>query len=229
LRFGYVAGLVLVGAVGAGCDDAPATAPSPLAAEVTSIRLSGRVIDADGAAVPSATVTRRDASGGVAGSATADGNGRYEFALDATSPGSRFAEIALDVEYPGFEAGRYYAFTSGVPEARRDIRLHRVERFTAGDTIALRFTEEDAACDYGGEHLPCRRVRVVTATGLLSAGISSSFCCSFSSTILWNGHDVGSYFGTYTKPGEEIAFVVILLRPPSVEPVLIGTSPDYVE
>jgi hypothetical protein len=132
------------------------------------VQLSGRVVDADGYAVPAATVTARPLNPAAILSTITDSGGNYNFTFEH-APG--FFNVApIYVEKVGYES--VSRFVAGASTDVQVVRVHPITSVAAGEILTLIVTSEDAFCGFDDEWL-CRTVWVTTPTdGTLTAEVT---------------------------------------------------------
>ena len=162
-------------AVGLACNnstDASRTSVSPSPAETSQLfRVYGVVVDADRTPIAGARVSVQAGGQPPALDTVSDAQGAYSLELER----SAFHVIAAGHE--GFEPNELLLTPLG-REMRFDMRLQRVVRINAGESVTLTVVPADQSCGDGDQTWLCRRVRVVApAAGTLKLavpGVSSS-------------------------------------------------------
>ena len=109
--------------------------------------MSGLVVDEDGFPVASAFV------GADRWSTVTDVNGAYGLTLELYQPVATFT-----VSKAQYETSRHGVFLAADRPTVRDLRLHSLQRITAGDSLSISLDWSDPQCTF--ELIPCRRVRV---------------------------------------------------------------------
>jgi hypothetical protein len=146
---------------GVACRRSPA-APSPTQPPVlsqSSVQLTGRVLDGSEQPVPGARVAvSREPR--VPIETISDGAGRYSLSISYPS-----RPIWVHAEKEGFDGSLLSVWVDdSVREATRDLRLYRIVRITAGDSVELSLGPDGPLCgfeDQLGDWTYCRRVRIV--------------------------------------------------------------------
>jgi hypothetical protein len=136
-----------------------------------TFHVSGRVTDEQGGPMIATPVTMRYWLAGRIGVSTArtDGSGTYAVTFTANpwsqtdGPGAARAEIITD----GYDWYYRTVMATG-PELVENFRLHRVRRFSPGESIVVLVTRDEGDC-LGWLYPPCGRARVtVPADGNLT-------------------------------------------------------------
>lgn len=166
---GAVAAMALMVGL-AGCDSAP-TAPSPPPAPTApptgTLRVFGHVRDGADNAVGGARVIVFHLDG--ESETVSDADGAYALSLPL-----RQTTVSVTVEMAGFEPSRTSVFLSlnnATVDVRRDLRLHRIVRVSAGASVELSIRSDDPLCTSVRDEFdwPCRRLRVLSEfAGLLT-------------------------------------------------------------
>ena len=201
-------------------------APTPLP---SSIRVSGRVLDAEAQPVASATVTGVVVDTRATYIVESGPDGRYAFTVDASSLTSRFAELGLIVGRHDLETGRYAVWLGGLAEVRKDLLAHRVARVTVGEQATFRMTPADPVCSFEGEYYPCRRLRVVSpVAGALSVAVAGSLVEGYNAVLMYQDRQDRQFW--LDVPAGETTFDIIALNTQTGRDITIETSergPEY--
>jgi len=152
-------GVGLCALVFVGCDQpvsptrmGSAPSPPPL------ITVSGFVVDGGAQPVSGARIeVYVDAS---PMEAVTDQAGAYRMAFH-----SRDLTHGFNVSRDGYETSTFHIAARGLPEVTRDLRLHRIWRVTAGDSVSVPIDSEDPLC--GLDDYQCRTIRVVQRSGTM--------------------------------------------------------------
>lgn len=181
--------LVVTVLLAAACDGrGPTTPTSPSAPPSTgggprpppqsmAFEMTGVVTDDLGTPVPGAKAGVWLLDYGDLSSAFTDASGGYTVSFsgvpgsnyfpDWDPPGTEHAVAFAFVEASGYQSHLRYLLGT-TPHLVENIRLHRVQRITAGESAALTIAPDDTVCvgdAWPGRGLICRTVRVVAARG----------------------------------------------------------------
>ena len=123
------------------------------------VQVEGHIIDSVGRPVPGATVAALSLETN-APLVTTTSNDEGDYSLSFPTPATLHP---VKVERDGFEPSRHYVALSAesTEVVRRDLRLHKIWRVRAGDTVELTIDLDDPACDDFLDEWWCRTIRVV--------------------------------------------------------------------
>ncbi len=153
------------GAVPATSVSSPSTQPSPpiVPKDAETFHVSGRVTDEQGRPMIATTVTMRYWVAGRIGVSTAltDASGTYAVTFSSNPWGNADGRGAARAEImpEGFDWYYRTVMATG-PDPVENFRLHRIRRFTPGESIEIPVARDEGDC-LGWLYGPCGRARVV--------------------------------------------------------------------
>lgn len=217
-------GALLLVAVVTACDRNPVAPQRVRPVEQVQVsplvHLEGLVVDGVGKPVSGATVTALSLETMFSlAKTTSDDEGAYSFSFPTPAP-----LHPIKVERDGFEPSRHYVDLSAENEGvvRRDLRLHRIWRVRAGESVTLAIDIGDPGCDDFLDSWTCRTIRVVNpGATYVRAWVTDGRAVlkqAGSSGSAWSRVDV------HIAGGEEVVLEVMALRLPLT--VTLYTSYD---
>jgi hypothetical protein len=140
------------------------TAPTPAPVPPAAKRIVGRVLDTSDTPVPGASLTFNTFRGPM--TVMSDAAGSFDVTVDTWISG-----LDVVMEKPGYERSGRWISVGAAGEVVHDLRLHRIVRVAAGDSLRLSIRPDDPTCGFDFEFL-CRTVRITAASaGRLTAQV----------------------------------------------------------
>jgi len=149
--------------------------PSP----VEQLTMTGVVVDDDGGAIPSATLTRWFGFYEQQKVST-DGSGKYQLQFSASRgsesgpPGAQDAVAFVTLEAPGYGLMSQYILAPA-NEFVHNFRMHRIQRIVAGTSAEITVAPDDSVCGWDwspGRETVCRFLEIsVPASGTLTVEV----------------------------------------------------------
>jgi hypothetical protein len=188
--------------------------PSPAAETSQPLRVFGVVVDADRAPIAGARVSVQAGGEPPALDTMSDVQGAYSLEVE------RAVFHVISAAHDGFEPNELLLTPFG-REMRFDVRLQRIVRIKAGESVTLTVVPADPACSDGDQVWTCRRVRVVAPIGgALQFAVPTGTSAPRFLLRVADNWDI--------TPGPSIAVPVSAGSETIVELLLVGQAPQTV-